>query len=398
MFFSFLKKKSTLSFVFDIRDALVSLAVVRFLNDKKPEIIFCQNFKLDFQDTISYKRYTSSLIKKLDEAILYAKKKLIKMGNTDKVDSYNFFLGSPWSVSQTKTIKIIKDKPFEINNELLKRLILDEETIAKKTLEDETIRPDWKVLEEKIIQSKVNGYKVDDIFGKKTTHFVSELFTSFIPLELKEKLNSFYDKTLCRNVKKQNNSCIISSYSFLRDLYSDMNDFIYVDVGKLVTDVYLVRDDIIFGIVTFPVGEEKIIQTSLSKINLPREIFMSHLSIGQDNKFALQSHNNGEDLLRSGFDLWNENFKESVMKICNEMNIPNKIFIITNSLIPNILVKDLIKKQNNKQLEILGAKMEIINISENVINGFVANSKNFPHQPYVKMDLVFLDKIINKKL
>lgn len=396
MIFSFLKKKSSLSFVFDIRDAVVSLAVVRFEKNKKPEIILCQNFKLNFQDTISYKRYTTSLIKILDESIIYAKKKLIRIGNKEHVGSYNFFIGSPWSVSQTKTIKIIKDRPFEVDNELLEKIIVDEETIAKKALEEETLRPHWKVLEEKIIQSKLNGYKVENIFGKKTTNFVAELFTSFMPYELKEKLVNFFDKSLGKNINKQNNSCILSSYSFFRDLYSDMNDFIYIDIGNLITDVYLVHDDIIFGIASFPVGEEKIIQTSLSKTNLSREILMSHISIGQDKKFELESHNNGEDLLRAGFDFWRNSLKDSISKICTEMNIPNKLFVITSSMISNMLVKELSSKQDGKKLEIFGSKLDVVTISENVINSFILNGKNFPNAPYLKMDLVFLDKNINK--
>jgi transaldolase len=78
------------------------------------------------------------------------------------------------------------------------------------------------------------------------------------------------------------------------------------------------------------------------------------------------------------------------------MNIPSKLFVITSSMISNMLIMELSNKQEGKQLEIIGSKLDVVTISENVINSFILNGKSFPNTPYLKMDLVFLDKIINK--
>ena len=394
MSFFFFKNKSSLSFVFDIRDSSISVAVVRFEKEKKPEMILCKNFELRHGDSKNHKKYLSSMLSTLDRAIVYARHGLAKIGNDENIEKYYFFVGSPWSVSQSKIIKIIKDKPFEINNSVLEKIIIGEEFSIEKNIERQTLTPDWKILEEKIIQSKLNGYKVDDIFGKKTSNLAMELFVSFIPSEIKNKISSYIDQKIGKNMARQNNSCILSSYSFFRDLYSNKNDFIYVDLGKLITDVYVVRDDVIFGIVSIPFGEEDIIQASLSRSNISRDIFMSHINIGQDNKFDLPSHNRGSDLLRTGFDFWQNKLKDSLSKICTEMNIPNNMFIITNSVISNILAKDLSGKENNKQFEMLGSKIEVSIINEGILDNLIYNSKIFTNEPYIKMDLVFLDKML----
>jgi len=395
MSFFFFKNKPSLSFVFDIRDSSVSLAVARFENNKKPEIVLCQNFKFKQYDRQNHQEYLSSLIKVLDVAVISTRKKLINISNNEEIGTHYFFIGSPWSASQSKTIKIIKDKPFVINNSLLEKIIVGEESSDEKFLEEQTLESNWKVLEEKIIQSKLNGYKVDEIFGKKALSLAIELFVSFVPFEVKEKISSYVDEKIGKNTKRQNNSCILSSYSFFRDLYTNRNDFIYVDIGKLITDVYVVRDDVIFGVTSIPFGEENIIQTSLSKTSLSRDIFLSHINIGQDNKFDLDSHNRGEDLLKAGFDMWKDRLKDSLVKICTETNIPNNIFIITNSIISSILIKELSNKEKSK-LEILGSKIEVSPIAENIINNFVSNGNNFANEPYVKMDLVFLDKVLKQ--
>lgn len=396
MSFFFIKNKPSLSFVFDIRDTSISLAAVRFQEDKKPEIVLCQNFEMRFVDSRNHKRYTSSMISTIDKAIVSVRRGLIKIGNHEKIDKYYFFMGSPWSVSQAKTIKIIKDKIFEINNNILAKILVGEEAVIERKIEAQTKELDWKILEEKIVQSKLNGYKVDDIFGKKTTNLAIELFVSFIPSEIKSKLSFYMDEKLGKNTKRQNNSCILSSYSFFRDLYSNKNDFIYVDLGKLITDVYVVRDDVIFGVASFPYGEENIIQHSLLKSNLSRDILMSHLSVGIDKKFDLTSHNNGEDLLRHGFDIWNKNLRDSLSKICTEMNIPNILFIIETSTISKVLAKDLLNKSKTKEFKLLNSSIEVVPTVEGVMNNFILNGKTFANEPYIKMDLVYLDKILKQ--
>lgn len=394
MFFSFFKTKPSLSFVFDIRDASVSVAAVRFGKSDKPEMVLCQTHEIKYHNLQSHKKYLSSMIRTLDRAIVSIRKGLVKMGNKEEIGKYYFFIGSPWSVSQSKIIKIIKDKPFEINNKLLSQIILGEENIIEKRIEEETAEVNWEILEEKIIQSKLNGYKMDDIFGKKTLNLAIELFVSFVPYQLKHKISLYIDKVLGGNIKTQSHSCIISSYAFFRDLYTNKNDFMYVDIGKLITDVYVVRDDVIFGVISFPFGEEKIIETSLSKSNLSKEVFMSHLSVGLDKKFELDSHNNGGDLLRYGFDIWQMNLRKSLSKICTEMNIPNIMFMITNSTVSSILTKELSGKNKTRKLEILGSDIEVSPIVEGVMNSFVHNGKSFINEPYIKMDLVYLDKIL----
>jgi hypothetical protein len=393
MSFFLFKKKPSLSFVFDIRDSFISSGIVRFQDDKKPELILCEDFDILYQNKKDHRKYVASMIRTLDRAVISMRKELVKMGIKENIDKHYFFIGSPWSVSQSKTIKILKNKLFEVNSELLNKIIISEEFAVEKEIEDITSEPNWKVLEQKIIQSKINGYKIENIFGKKTSNLSLELFVSFIPYEIKDKLSSYINERLGKKNKDTKHSCILSSYSFLRDLYSDRNDFIYVDIGGLITDIYVVRDDIVFNIGSFPFGEGNIIETAMERSNLSRTILMSHLNIGRDKKFDLDSHNNGVDLLRHGFSIWRNNLETMLSKMCTEMNIPNNIFAISNSLVTDILFNELDRESESNSLNILGTNIRINNIKESILNNFISNGKSFPNKPYIKMDMVFIDKM-----
>jgi len=396
MSFFLFKKQPSLSFIFDIRDASISLAAVRFIKDKKPEIVLCQNFSLKSIDSKDNKKYLELMIKTLDQAILSVRQSLVKIGSKEMIEKYYFFIGSPWSISQAKTIKIIKDKPFEITNKVLSQILVGEESEIEKNIEYNTSEKNLKIMEEKIIQSKLNGYKVEDIYRKKTLNLAVELFVTFIPSEIKDKICLNLNEKIGKNAQKQNHSCILSSYSYLRDLYSDKNDFIYADIGKLITDIYVVRDDIIFAIASIPYGEENIMQVSLNRTKLPKDVFLSNISIAEDKNFDLPVDNNSAESLRLGLNFWKNKFKETLTKICSEMNIPNNLFIIPNSNIANVLIKDLSEDAKNGKLEVHGTQIDVLTITENIINSFIVNSKVFVNEPYVKMDTIFVSKLLNK--
>ena len=394
MSFFLFNNKPDLSLIFNIRDSVISIGAVRFEKDKKPDLILCQNFKIKNSEPDNHKKYVSSMFKVLDKSILSIRKGLAKIGNKEKIGKHYFFLGSPWCVSKAKTIKISKDKPFEINSQLLDKVIIGEEFSSEEDIEGETNLLNWKVLEQRIIQSKINGYKVEEIYGKKASNLAIELFVSFLPFEIKDKLDLYINDRLGKNVKRQSNSCTLSAYTFLRDLYEDKNDFIYVDVGEFITDVSVVRDDVIFGTGSFPFGEKNIIEVAMRQSNIPEEVFKSSLSIMSDKRYDTETTKKTEDLLDKGLEIWENKFKDIISKICTEMNVPNNLFIIPNSLVSNILVKDFARKVEANNFEILDSQMSINTISDTVFNSFVINGKVYNNEPYVKMDIIFLDKIL----
>src|SRR3990167_6593310 len=131
--FSF-KKKNFLSLVFDIRDSSITIAAAKFESGQKLEMVQCQNFKIEEKNTSDANKYTSGMLKALNDGILSIRKSLAKTGNKEDINKYFFFLDSPWSVSQAKLVKIIKDRPFEVNKNLLDKMVSGEELGVGKEL------------------------------------------------------------------------------------------------------------------------------------------------------------------------------------------------------------------------------------------------------------------------
>ncbi len=392
-FFSF-KKNTDLSLVFDIRDTFISVAATRFENDKKPEIVYIQRFSLDVEDTKDTKKYFNSLVKTIDKSIVSVRKSLSKIGNKDTIKKYHFFLSSPWSISQSKLIKFIKDKKFTIDNSFLQKIILGESDKIEKDIEYIKSGADWFLFEEKIIRSKLNGYQVEKIYQRKAQDVEVDIFVSFLPQELLLKLKTVVD---VKRMKMDINSSILSSFTFLRDLYNDKNNFIYIDIASSITDFYVVRDDVVFGIISFPFGEKDIIKNISKKHKTSEDVVYSLISMKCHGKCDKATKDKVDEYIEYGLQEWTEKFDSTITQICSENNIPKNIFVVSDSDFDKIVYNKIKKDFNISILKKFGIDTTVELIEESVVDDYLFNGSFFKNEPYVKMDVVFLNKNLNKK-
>lgn len=393
--FSFLKKKTSLSIVFDIREFTLSVAIVKIIKRQKPTIIYCHNFKIEEFEINVYRKYTESLIKAVDKALIEVKKTLQKIGNTEKIGGYYFFVGSPWVVSQSKEIKVSKDKPFEINDTFLKRIILSREEESLKELDGKNPL-NWSVLEEKIIDSKLNGYKVNNLYKRKAREIEVHSFVSFIPKDLKEKFNSIIGCGISECPEHHTHSSTISSFTFLRDLFSDKNDFVYLDIGGKITDIYIVKEDIIHGIVSIPMGEDFILENIGKKTGQTKDIILSQLNMYFDGHCTDEDKGKISSSIKSGIDEWSNILKDAFLKICNEKETPRELLIIPNSNLTKIMSR-IIKEDVDFTKKIFNKGLNVTSINESSMNAIISGGKIFRDEPFVKMNVIFIDKLSKEK-
>jgi hypothetical protein len=391
----FSKHKSSLNLVFDIRDSSISVAAARFEKGKKPELVLCKNAVIEYNEASDYKKYLASMLKTLDALVIDMIKNLRKIGNVESIHQYLFFIGSPWSVSTTKLIKVLKDVPFEVNDALLGKIITSEEVSARKEIEQDLNEKNWAVLEEKIIQSKLNGYPVKKIFGRKITSLEVELFVSFTPHEIKNHISTFMDQKFGTHRMKYSNSSIIASYTFLKDFYPYKNNFLYIDIGSMVTDISIVRDGIIYGIASFPFGRKDVLKKALTATDMSEEIVLSYIHAKNDGHGDVLKQKDLEKSIVEGIDIWNEKLREAVGKICIDMNMPNYLFFMANSELAIYMIKKMSNVPSNESFTVLGMGMNIGSVSEGVLNSAITNAKTFVGELHIKMDLLFVDKMIH---
>jgi hypothetical protein len=390
------KNKSSLAIVFDVREFSLTTAVVKMIKGQKSEIISCQTFEVIESEIASYKKYSESLIKTIDRAIIETHKSLIRLGIENKISNHFFFIGSPWVVSKGKSIKLIKDKPFTVDSDFLKRVLVGKEENLKKEIEKESMHDGWEVFEEKIVEAKLNGYKVDNFYDRKTKEFEVHLFTSFIVKEINDKIKSYSTGKKRKGDNGCSHSQTLSTFTFTRDLFDNKNNFIYVDIGKLITDIYVVIDDTIHGIASFPFGENVIIENIAKDLKMTKEIVLSTLNIKCHGKCDEITESKVDDFIKTGLAKWSEKFNEALKNVCEEKDAPQEILMISNTDLLNLFVEKIKNQNINGPFKVFGKNPFLTIIGEGVLNNFVDSGKAFKNQPYIKMDIILLDKLVKQ--
>ena len=71
--------------------------------------------------------------------------------------------------------------------------------------------------------------------------------------------------------------------------------------------------------------------------------------------------------------------------------------MITNTDLTKLFANELKNNENFNLLRNIGVKTDVVLINESVIDNQIMNGSVFVGEPYVKMDLIFLDKLIKQK-
>jgi len=79
--------------------------------------------------------------------------------------------------------------------------------------------------------------------------------------------------------------------------------------------------------------------------------------------------------------------------VCKEIKMPKNIFIVANSGLAHFFVEESLRQRNIDLSKIFGKKMDMTVINEIIMNDLVSNGRIFPHEPYIKMDVVFINYI-----
>ncbi len=384
-FFSFAKKQNVTQ-VIEIRDTFISSSVVVFEKGSKPKVLFCDNIKIANTDFSDSQKHMDKMLETLLDTIQSTKVKLVKIGNHRNIDAYQIFLSPLWCISVTNSIKNKKDVPFLIDSNFVEKILEQNES--------ENDSADLIILEKKIVESKVNGYKVQSLIGSKGTEVEIEIFTSYIARSLKNRIAKMFED-IRRRKDYTLTSNALSSYSFFRDLYMDKNDFMYFDIGELITEISLVRDDSLFGTVSLPIGKNTILKNISKRFKLPH-----NLSISKINLASQGSQNTSPEekkVLSDQVSIVLNAADTAITKICNPIDLPKNIFILRNDDFANVIIREIDKVKNLQILQSFNHTMAIIPIDEGILNTYITNGKVFKNYPHVKIDVLFVNKIFHNQ-
>lgn len=251
MSFFFWKKDEPARYVIlvDVESGSVAASWVKYVADKRPEILYTKRIPFKVQSVVDTDQMISALKRSLRELGTFlvpqapaAPEKIIVM------------LSSPWYAAQVRSMHFAKTRPFVFSHKLATQMIERELELFEKGKMKE-----WKkfssehytALEHITIETKLNGYKVNDPFGKKTINAELRAYFSMAPKFLIQLIEDALHTSFHTEVEFR--TAPFALFSVLSHQYGIAQASILSIRGE-ASDGIIVRDGVMTDVFSLPVG------------------------------------------------------------------------------------------------------------------------------------------------
>lgn len=325
MGFLFSPKKEKIVAIFDIGSGSVGGALVRMPSDGKklPTII-----KSTRTDIVNRKEVDFNLF--LDDMILALgfTSQSIYQSSLGAPDEIVCVLASPWYLSETRMIKMSKERSFTFTKKIVNDLLLKEIEMLNKDFQEKYKGVDSasEVIEHPIVGVSLNGYQVDDPLGKKTQSIEMNMIISLSPKICLDKITETLSKSF-HSTPISFTSFMVASYISVRDRYMNHDSYLLLDIGGEVTDVGIIYKGILKESLSFPYGRKTLFRDISKTLNIELRDAVEIFSLYNKNTLSQKEKLKLLPVLESIKSTWNKSFKKCIDTLPRTLTLPNVIFL-----------------------------------------------------------------------
>lgn len=389
--FSTNKQKEKLILVFDIGSSSIGGALFYLESSRIPKIIYSVREPIILENDISVERFLALTLKSLE--IVASKICLSGMGSPDQIFCV---LSSPWYVSQTRVIKLEKNAPFIFTAKLAESLAqkeiaaFEEEYLDKYSKAGSPVRS----IEFKNIKTLLNGYETTEPLNQKAKELEMTIMISISGKDILEKIEDMIARHFhSREIKYC--SFALAAFAVIRDLYTDKENFLLIDVGGEVTDISMIKKNVLHSSISFPLGRNFIIRGIAESTHSSLAEAKSSLSLYKDGHAADATNKQLGEVVDKLKIEWRQKFQESLVNISNDISIPSSIFLAVDSDLAEFF-SDTIKSEQFNQYTLTESKFEINVLDAKAFHGLAHFEDNVVRDPFIVIDAVYINRFLIK--
>lgn len=329
MGFLFGEKKEKLIAIFDIGSGSVGGAMVKIPTDGIgiPVILKSVNSEIKFHDNFDFNLFIEDMVLALHESAnsLYSK----KIGAPDEIYC---ILASPWYLSETRTIKLSRDKQFVFNKRLADELIQKEianlaGVYSEKYNTDESAP---EMIEQHTMSVSLNGYPINEPLGIKCSSLKMEMIISLSPKLCLDKIKQTLSKTF-HHTKVNFSSFTLMSFLAVRDKYIKQDSFLLLDIRGEITDVGIVTKGVLKAVLSFPFGKKAFFKYMCTKMEIELRDAKELFKLYSDGNLSEEFKKKVIPLFDSIKNSWSESFRECLSTLPRSIILPNTIFLTSDN-------------------------------------------------------------------
>ena len=316
--------KSYFALLLDVQSASIGASIVHFDGGEKPRIFYTIRKDFGSHGSHSFESHMTEMKKCLSGVV-----KEIHSHTSIKPVEAIISIGSPWHISQTRTAVMRRATPFLIKKELLHSFKQKEERKCVDEHKEIFGKKASKVvlLESKIANVMVDGYGPIDPIGKKARSFSLTLYMSVCPIQVTEAIEDVVASVI--HIKK----CTFTTFQFmsfsaLRDLSASKRDFLVIDISGEITDITLVRNDVILESISIPLGSLFFKNRIKKHFNWTNSEYHSRLRMSGAGKLHEFSHRELEEYIGFLVNEWGVYIRRAVHELGGKRMVPEMVYMI----------------------------------------------------------------------
>ncbi len=384
-------EKEDLVLLFDIGSSSVGGAFLKVSKSGVPKIIFTVREPIVFKEQINIDQFLSLTLKALE--VVANKAFLAGLGKPNKIFCT---LASPWYVSQARIINYNKNTPFIFNNKLADSLIQNEvnlfetEHLAQYVNTEHAIR----IIELKNIKVMLNGYETMSPLDQKGKELEMTVFISMSP----DKILRQIEETIAQHFHFKEiifSSFVLTFFSVIRDLYAHQEDFLLVDIGGEVTDISMVKKNILRESISFPLGRNSIVRGVASTLNYSLDEAKSSISLFKDEHADISVVQKLEPVIGKLKAEWLQKFQESLANLSHDISIPPVIYMAIDKDFVGFF-SEIIKTEQFNQYTLTDSKFNVTVLSPQIFQGMIAFEGDVLRDPFLMIDSIYINRFLTK--
>ena len=382
------KQKDELVLVFDIGSASVGGAVFYMQSTGVPKIIYSVRESIPFEEEVDFNKFFLLTRKSLE--IVASKICLAGLGAPDKIFCV---LLSPWYGSQTRTIHFEKNTPFTFTAKFADSLIQKEMKIFEEEQADIQDKNDIHLLEIKNMKVMLNGYATSQPLDQKAKELEMTIFISMSSERILNKIK----ETISRHFHSQNikfSSFVMASFSVVRDIFTHQDNFLLVDVGGEVTDITMVKKDILRESVSFPMGHNYLTRGVSSALNCTLDEARSYISLYKDKHMIESVGKKFEPIINKLVANWLKKFQESLVSLSNNVSIPSTIFLTIDKNLADFF-SEIIKNEEFSQYALAESKFKVVFIGTQTLHGMTTFEENTTRDSSSTLLSIYINRFLS---
>ncbi len=380
----FSSKKEKLVAIFDIGSGSVGGALVKISSDDKNLPMIIKSTRTDIVDRseLDFNIFMKDMILALGftSSSIYQS----KLGAPDEIVCV---LASPWYISETRLIKMSKERSFvftkRIVDELLEKEISSLNEIYKNKYEDVESTPEG--IEHPIVGVSLNGYRVDDPLGKRTRSIEMNMVISLSPKLFLDKIKETISKNF-HHTPISFSSFMVSSFVAVRDRYMDHDSYLILDIGGEVTDIGIITKGVLKDSLSFPYGRKTFFREICKKMNIELRDAYELFNLYRNKTLSQKEESKLLPILEVIKKSWGKSFRECINTLPRILTLPNVIFLTIDEDVKDWFI-ELINNEEYIQSMVPNKKFTLVAIEGSELLS-LCNIKNSPCDPFLMIESI----------